>query len=50
MSYYLHGVTCFLLRKILIIESEDHKTYEILLLQNINPFKYLGITFIIDGD
>ena len=31
-------------QKISVTDSEDHKTYDIVLLQNNEPFKYLGIT------
>ena len=31
-------------------DSEDHKIYEITLLQNNEPFKYLGITSSNDDD
>ena len=38
------------LNKISVTDSEDHKTYEITLLQNNEPFKYLGMTFSTDDD
>ena len=38
------------LNAISIKDSEDHKIYEINLLQNNEPFKYLGITSFNDDD
>ena len=38
------------LNNISIKDSEDHKTYELNLLQNNEPFKYLGLTSSNDDD